>query len=175
MHCLKYQKRGHDSHLPESPLHLNRARWIITTCSIALNGSSRQNHPTHPLDPSSTGLAVACTAVVEHIVADMALRTPASAARHTGIAAAEAPAHIPPAWHSRQRIRVNASMRACMLALMSLVRCAHAFTPHTHTKVDLLRLVVRILLLLLGILILQTFACRRSICQYSSSKHALKV
>ena len=73
------------------------------------------------------------------------------------------------------RIRVNASMRACMLALMSLVRCAHAFTPHTHTKVDLLRLVVRILLLLLGILILQTFACRRSICQYSSSKHALKV
>ena len=73
------------------------------------------------------------------------------------------------------RIRVNASMRACMLALMSLVRCAHAFTPHTHAKVDLLRLVVRILLLLLGILILQTFVCRRSICQYSSSKHALKI
>ena len=69
-----------------------------------------------------------------------------------------------------------ASMRACMLALMSLVRCAHAFTPHTHTKVDLLRLVVRILLLLLlGILILQMFVCRRSMCQYSSSKHALKI
>ena len=58
---------------------------------------------------------MACTAVVEHLVAGMAgmaLRTPAWAARHTGIAAAEAPAHIPPAWHSRPHTRqcVNASM-----------------------------------------------------------------